>query len=90
MSVKTLFNEGLNLGLDREWERALACLERVLELEPGHARARYNIGICLLMLGRFIEPAEIANAVAFIASPLASAINGSAVRVDGGALTTVL
>lgn len=42
------------------------------------------------LLERFIEPAEIANLVAYLASPRSSATNGSAVRADGGVLTTML
>lgn len=40
------------------------------------------------LLQRFIEPAEIANLVVYLASSLSSATNGAAVRVDGGVLTT--
>jgi len=39
------------------------------------------------LLQRFIEPAEIAHLVLYLASPLSSATNGAAVRADGGVLT---
>lgn len=42
------------------------------------------------LLGRFIDPAEIASLVTYLASPLASATNGAAVRADGGVLTATL
>lgn len=42
------------------------------------------------LLERFIEPQEIASLVAYLASPLASATNGAAVRADGGVLTGML
>lgn len=40
------------------------------------------------LIQRFIEPKEIGDTVAFVCSPLASAINGSNVRAEGGLLST--
>jgi len=36
------------------------------------------------LLRRFLEPREVADVAAFLCSPLASGINGTAQRVDGG------
>ncbi|HEU4679455.1 MAG TPA: SDR family oxidoreductase [Terrimicrobiaceae bacterium] len=42
------------------------------------------------ILQRFAAPDEIAPMVALLASPLAIATNGAAVRVEGGCITTIL
>jgi NAD(P)-dependent dehydrogenase (short-subunit alcohol dehydrogenase family) len=42
------------------------------------------------LLQRFAEPAEVASLVAYLASPLASATNGAAVRADGGVVRSIL
>src|SRR5258706_2069967 len=41
------------------------------------------------LLQRLIEPEEIASLVAYLASPLSSATNGAALRVDGGVIPTI-
>ncbi|MGD1090281.1 MAG: SDR family oxidoreductase [Verrucomicrobiota bacterium] len=40
------------------------------------------------LLQRFATPEEVATMVAYVASPLASATNGAALRVDGGTIKT--
>ncbi|WP_458318883.1 SDR family NAD(P)-dependent oxidoreductase [Mycolicibacterium brisbanense] len=42
------------------------------------------------LLQRLIEPEEIANMVAYLASPLSSATTGGALRVDGGYVDAIL
>ncbi|MCM2440963.1 SDR family oxidoreductase [Agrobacterium vitis] len=42
------------------------------------------------LIQRMIEPEEIANLVAYVASPLSAATNGAALRVDGGITPTIV
>ena len=41
------------------------------------------------LLQRFATPAEVANMVVYLSSPLASATNGASVRVDGGVVRAI-
>ena len=42
------------------------------------------------LLKRMIEPEEVANLVTFVCSPLSSAINGAALRADGGVVRSIV
>jgi NAD(P)-dependent dehydrogenase (short-subunit alcohol dehydrogenase family) len=42
------------------------------------------------LLGRFESPEEVANLIVYLASAAASATNGSAVRVDGGVVRSIV
>ncbi len=42
------------------------------------------------LLKRFLDPAEVANVVVFVCSPEAIAINGAAVRAEGGVVKAIL
>jgi 3-oxoacyl-[acyl-carrier protein] reductase len=42
------------------------------------------------LLDRLIEPKEIADLTTFLCSPLASAINGSAIRAEGGLIRSII
>ncbi|HAD97564.1 MAG TPA: oxidoreductase [Cryomorphaceae bacterium] len=42
------------------------------------------------LIQRFADPEEVARLVAYVASPLSSATNGAALRVDGGVVNSIL
>ena len=42
------------------------------------------------LLQRFASTDEVANMIVYLSSPLASATNGAAVRVDGGVIRAIL
>ncbi|MET0449991.1 MAG: SDR family oxidoreductase [Aeromicrobium sp.] len=64
------------VGRDLPWDEAQAEFMRVHRPQS--------------LLQRLIEPQEIANLVAYLSSPLASATTGAAVRVDGGYVDSIV
>ena len=42
------------------------------------------------LLKRFASPEEVATMVAYVCSPLASATNGAALRVEGGVVRSIV
>jgi 3-oxoacyl-[acyl-carrier protein] reductase len=53
-----------------------------LFMGPGAARGTS-------LIGRLIRPEEVGGLVAYVSSPLAAAINGAALRIDGGVMRSV-
>ncbi len=75
-------------------EGVAAAVEHIAGVQNQHV-ADIKTGIIKSMnptslLQRFIEPAEIASLVVYLASPLAIATNGAALRADGGVLNTII
>jgi len=58
-------------------------------LAEADVKAAVVAGNTTSLVQRFLEPAELAGLVAYLASPRSAAVNGSALRADGGTLTQV-
>ena len=70
-----------------------AAVRHVAELQglsEEDMKAAIAAGNTSSLVQRFLEPAELAGLVTYLASPLASATNGGALRADGGRLVQVL
>lgn len=70
--------------------QAVAGIARSQDLPTETLKAAIIGGNQTSLLQRFLDPAEIAHLVTYLASPLASATNGAALRADGGVLTAML
>lgn len=73
--------------LTGQWTDPGGQLERMVSqtgLSPEAVRTRYVPEALRMSLGRMVEAHEVANVVAFVASPAAAAMTGCEVVVDGG------
>jgi NAD(P)-dependent dehydrogenase (short-subunit alcohol dehydrogenase family) len=60
------------------------------QMGPGRGADVMELAARQIPLGRFAEPEEIADVIAFLCSDRASAVVGAAWAVDGGVVPTVL
>jgi NAD(P)-dependent dehydrogenase (short-subunit alcohol dehydrogenase family) len=75
-------SEGVNEFVDR--------LARTKNVDRGSIeREFFSEARPTSLIQRFAAPEEIAALVAFVCSPLASAINGAALRADGGVVRSI-
>jgi NAD(P)-dependent dehydrogenase (short-subunit alcohol dehydrogenase family) len=70
--------------------QAVTRIAHAQNMSPEDLKSAIAAGNRTSLLERFIEPHEIADLVAYLASPRSSATNGAALRADGGTLTTIL
>ena len=67
-------------------ERARKSGKTVAEIEAEFIRKERPTSL----IGRLIEPEEVASLVLYVASPEASAITGAALRADGGVVNSII
>lgn len=60
------------------------------DLSPEEAQSRFmRENRPTSLIERLIDPQEIANFVTYVSSPLGSALNGAAIRLDGGLVRSI-
>ena len=71
-------------------EKFLMDMARTKNVTPGEIEKEFlHTARSGSLLQRFASPDEVAALVTFVASPLSSAINGAALRVEGGVLRSI-
>jgi NAD(P)-dependent dehydrogenase (short-subunit alcohol dehydrogenase family) len=76
--AKELYTEGVRINAVSPGPTKTARFKATRSLDPT------RMDSAIKSFNRYAEPGEIADAVAFLASPRAKFINGQALRVDGG------